>query len=411
MAELDRMLNSVSENKITSGKQELNNVPKESRYHHDTTDYVLPQESPDEHKRPTTPSTKQPIRPAQPDKQVKQVAKKPVNQVTDTSSRTDSINKFILKAVQTELSKLKLDGVIKDALKIPKLKENLIGVGTSRTKQKQDKNVHLGVARKPGDKQSYLGSHREDHTDDTMVSSYHANVEASRKPHHGYLGLLKGYQGLDSKTQGHPAIHATAIPTNAVVLIQDERGSHSYHPQSSNIEGLGNRLLDSNHQEGEDEVNIRQGGETLKASDQENFAERLRKVDELLKIPHFEDVVDKTTAKPDDQVTNSPDEYDSKITEPSHEYTITMAPTSEGGTYDHEGNQRISGEPENRQSYSPSLVDEIKELGLHEYFIKDGFQSPRVPKQKKVNNAQVRRDNTDLYYNDVKRGFTMLHEV
>jgi hypothetical protein len=416
-AELNRILNSVSDSQLASGNQEPNTLLGNSQDRH--ADYVLPQKSHHEHKyllassarpllsgaqqvhrvtnkpvnqvtnKPVNPVTNKPVnqvtnkpvnqvvnKPVNQvtdipvnqvtDIPVNQLTNKPVNQVTDSPSQNDLINKLVLKAVQRELAKLKLDGLLKDSLKNTKPKAHQGLDETAKIFTQKPNPGHLGITRKPSD-------------------------------NHAYLGLSKGYHGLDLKVHGQPGgkelfstpkpFHFNAISTN-VPIFQDEKGSHSYNEQASGTDsqqgGVGSG---------------QQGSEPDKSNELENYAESLREIDEILKSPYTGNEIEKTTARPG-QTTNTPEENNNhKIVESPNEYTVTLAPMKEGGTENDDEDQRISEvndedreeqkEPAYKESYSPALMDEIKELGLHEYYIKDGFQTPRVPKYRKVPDGQV----------------------
>ena len=243
-------------------------------------------------------------------------------------------------------------------------------------------------------------------------------LEVTRKPgdNQAYLRLSKEYHGSGLKgdkllfPKPPKPFHSKAIFTN-VPIFQDEKVGHSYHEYSGDGENISQqegRAVDSGSQQGgEGKVSSHQGGEAVKTNDKEIDDEGLHEVEELLKSAYSED--EKTTAKPD-ETANTPDKNDDghKIVETSDGYTVTLAPMTDGDTDDHVVGQRISKvhdgdreeikEPEYKNSYSPSLVDEIKELGLNEYYIKDGFQTP---KHRKVDNGQVRH----CYYHISTRYF------
>ena len=417
-AELNRILNSVSDSQLASGNQEPNTLLGNSQDRH--ADYVLPPKSRHEHKYLLASSARPLLSPAQQvnlvtskpvnqvtnkpinqvtdipvhqvtnkpvnqvinkpvnqvinkpinqvtdipvnqvtDIPVNQLTNKPVNQVTDSPSQNDLINKLVLKAVQRELAKLKLDGLLKDSLKNTKPKARQGSDETAKIFTQKPNSGYLGITRKPSD-------------------------------NHAYLGLSKGYHGLDLKGHGQPGgkelfstpkpFHFNAISTN-VPIFQDEKGSHSYNEQAS----------DTDSQQG-GVGSGQQGSEPDKSNELENDAESLREIDDILKSPYTGNEIEKPTARPD-QTTNH------KIVESPNEYTVTLAPMKEGSTENDDEDQRISEvndedreeqkEPAYKESYSPALMDEIKELGLHEYYIKDGFQTPRVPKYRKVADGQV----------------------
>lgn len=104
-AELNKILASAYAAGPTGGKHGSNQP----------ADYVVPQTSPGVHEQPSIPVSQR-LLSAQQDKTFSTLSSKPGNQVTDSAAQGDFINKLILKAVQKEMAKLKIDGILKDAL-------------------------------------------------------------------------------------------------------------------------------------------------------------------------------------------------------------------------------------------------------------------------------------------------------
>ncbi len=157
---LNRILNSASASKLTKDYQGSNILPEKSQDQH--ADYALPQET--KHKYPLA-STARPVL-SHENKQVYHVTNKPVNPVTAGLSQTDLLKKLVLKAVQRELAKLKLDGILEDALKSTKHKAHKELDQTAKIFAEKPNSGQLGVTRKPGDNQAYLGLSKEYHGSD-----------------------------------------------------------------------------------------------------------------------------------------------------------------------------------------------------------------------------------------------------
>lgn len=393
-AELNRILNSASATKVTSDNQASTVTPEN---HHDQhSDYVLPHETLGNHKN--VDSNTQPLLPQQ-DKQVFQVTSKPDNQVTTSQSQTGLMNKLVAKAVQREVAKLKLDGLIKDALKSIKPKAHHT-VRASNVKQTEHgKNIHLWVTPKP--------YNREDAVDQKLHSKFLSkpitgNIGVTRKPsdNNVHLRLPKGYHRLGLKVLGKTKakelfttskpFHSKAISTNPPVF-EDGKDTH-YNEHGDKAESL--------IQLGGGTDSIHQAGKPIENQHYKNDDADLSEIEKFLKTPYSELQIMKTTEKPH-HTTDTPEEKynDQEMVKTPSEYTITIGPFRGGGTEDQveshginsvndEGHLQIK-EPENKESYSPSLLDEIKELGLDEYYIKDGFQTPRVSKHGKFDAGQV----------------------
>ena len=107
-----------------------------------------------------------------------------------------------------------------------------------------------------------------------------------------------------------------------------------------------------------------------------------------------------------DKDSNVWDEEDGFVEESPNDYKVSLAPRKDQGDAEtevtdvegngidkdssdsgvHHGNVR---EPEFKESYSPDLSKEIKELGLHEYYVKDGFKK-HASKQHKEEDGELR---------------------
>ena len=348
--ELNKMLKAAAVTHLKGSNQGSDVKLEQPQDQH--ADYVLTQ------KYPSASVFSPSLSPPHQVKQANQVADKPVDHVTNIPS--DLINKLVFKAVQRELAKLKLDGIVKDAMNSAKHKARAGLDQTAKIFTESPNPGHLGVPKRPSDKPR-LKVHR---LTENKVSL------STPKP-----------------------FHSEAISTN-VPIFQDEKDGLSNHHQGSDDKA-------SSQQGGEVKASYQQGGkgkvgELIKNNDHKNDVEDLHEIEEFLKSSFSED--EKTTAKPD-QVPNAPEENNNGIVETSGGYSFTLAPLKEEDTDGHAEGQRINKvndedreelkEPEYKTSYSPSLVDEIKELGLHEYYIKDGFQTPRVPKFKTVDNGEV----------------------
>ena len=348
---------------------------------------VLPHKTLGNHKHPG--SNARPLLPlAQQDKQVHQVTSKPDNQVTTSQSQTDLMNKLIAKAVQQELAKLKLDGLIKDALKsIETQKPHQVERGTDIKQTEHSKNLHFWPTPKPHEKED--GDIISQNLHSKFVSRpITGNIGVTRRPvgNKVYLRLPKGYHRVGLKALGKTRakeffttpkpFHSKTISTNSP-LFEDSNVIH-YNEHEDKVESISQPRgeADSIHKGGKPEKSQRQDSDDADLSEIEKFLKSL---------------TGKTTARPD-HTTNTPEEIynDQEMANTPNEYTITIAPMREGDAEDHVESQRISAvndeghlrikEPENKELYSPSLLDEIKELGLDEYYIKDGFQNLRVPK-------------------------------
>ena len=384
-AELNRILNSASATKVASDNQASTITPENQQDQH--YDYVLPHETPSNHKH--VDSSAQPMLPQQ-DKQVYQVTSKPDSEVTTSQSQTDLMNKLVAKAVQREVAKLKLDGLIKDALKSIKPKAHRIVHGTDVKLTEHGKNLHLWATPKPNGREdadivSQKG-HQKLHSK-FLSKPIAGNIGVTRKPidNNVYLRLPKGYRRLGLKVLGKTRakemfttpkpFNSKAFTTNSPVF-KEVKDTH-YHEHENDVE--------STSQPGGEAGSIHQGGEHIKSQHDKNDDGDLSEIERFLKSPYSELQIAKTTEKPD-QTTDTPEEKydDQEMAKTPNEYTITIAPIR-GDAEDH---HRIK-EPENKESYSPSLLDEIKELGLDEYYIKDGFQTPRVPKHGKFDAGQV----------------------
>ena len=380
-SELSGLLNPAFGTKLKDSNRESDVMLETSKDQHDN--YVLPQGGRDKHRYPLV-STAVPSLPPPP--QISQATNKPVNRVTDIQS--DLIKKLVLKAVQRELAKLKLGGIVEDARKNIK-HEARKGLNQAAKIFTPNQNTgHLGVNKKPSD-------------------------------NHPYLGLSKGHHGLGRlglKTHGQTGgkvffstpkpFHSEAVSTN-VPIFHDEKDGNSYDGQSDDAEGVGH--LSGGGKGSSKQWRAREGtehkeGESVETNDHQSDVESLQEIEDFLK--YSED--GKTTAKPEqttakpEQITSTPEENNNGRVETSNGYTITLDRPTEGDTDGHVVSQRISKvnngdheeikEREYKTSYSPSLVNEIKELGLHEYYIKDGFETPRVPK---FDNGQVGHDVTN----------------
>ena len=107
----------------------------------------------------------------------------------------------------------------------------------------------------------------------------------------------------------------------------------------------------------------------------------------------------------EDKDSNVWDEEEGFVEESPNDYKVSLVPRKDGdaetevteveenGTDKdssdsdvHHGNVR---EPEFKESYSPDVSKEIKELGLHEYYVKDGFKK-HVSKQHKEEDGELR---------------------
>lgn len=362
---------------------------------------VLPHKTPGNPKHPG--SNARPLLPlAQQDKQVYQVTSKPDNQVTTSQSQTDLMNKLIAKAVKQELAKLKLDGLIKDALKsIETKKPHQVERGTDIKQTEHSKNLHFWATPKPHEKED--GDIISQKLHSKFVSRpITGNIGVTRRPvgNKVYLRLPKGYHRVGLKGLGKTRakeffttpkpFHSKATSTNSP-LFEDSKDTH-YNEHEDKVESISQPRGEAD--------SIHQGEKPGRNQHQENDDVDLSEIEKFLKSPYPELLTAKTTERPE-HTTNTPEEIynDQEMANTPNEYTITIAPMREGDAEDHVESHRISAvndeghlrikEPENKESYSPSLLDEIKELGLDEYYIKDGFQNLRVPKHEKFDAGQV----------------------
>ncbi|XP_028400687.1 uncharacterized protein LOC114523845 isoform X2 [Dendronephthya gigantea] len=373
-AELNKILDSAYATKLIDGNHGSSTLPQKTQ--NQPADYAVPQQ----------------LSSAQPDKPFNTLSSKPDNRVTDGAAQNNFMNKLILKAVQKEISKLKIDGILKDALFNTKpSQEKQSDKATSPEKQRKQEHK-IGVAENaagylgynkdnPGHVGStetpYLSSQKQGRHDTWISKNLRVNhvengafAKQERQDKTGHLGINKRPNGIfvlkakpykakdfegtmEDNNQVYPP-KSKAIPTT-VPIFQEENGGDimaTYQPGGAT--------------------------ENSNSDEEENDRETMRELDDYLE----NDDLEKTTAKPE-YTTNTPEESDVGSQWKDEDYS---SPT---------GQERIDGvnnghgrEPEYKESYSPSLLNEIKELGLHEYYIKDGFQTP---KHKGIDNAQVRQ--------------------
>lgn len=302
------------------------------------------------------------------------------------------LNKLILKAVQEEISKLKRDGILQDAFKSSKRQAQQGLAETPKTLTQKPNQGNSGVTKEPSDRRLHLG----------LRKGYHK------------LGLNTHSQKLSSKLK---PVRSKDL-SSQVPIFQNKKGSGFYVVQGGggDATGLqeGGQHFNGNDDQTDKESNDwNQDGdpdqeiiELIKAENNQNQKDeqRIGDVDDV-----YNEGKDVMYVVNDDGVhegqkrigeIHSGDHEDEQLINAVNdkdregEKMISEVDSRdyEGGTLVNDvndDNRKQVREPEFRDSYSPKLVDEIKKLGLNEYYIKDGFETWQHPKRRKIVNGQV----------------------